>query len=391
MTEGQVFSGIEQAIGDIARGRPVVVVDDEHRENEGDLIMAADMATPEMIAFFVRHTAGVVCVPMEGERLDQLDLPQMVQNNTEQHRTAFTVSVDYRFGTTTGISAADRARTILALAGDGGNRKVDAGSFARPGHIFPLRARDGGVLTRAGHTEAAVDLSRMAGRYPAGVICEIVNDDGTMMRLPELIPFAERHGLALISLADLIAYRRRTERLVTLIEREPFETNHGSFEAYIYRSQIDRTEHLALVRGDVRSHSHGVLVRVHAASAIDDVFGCVRGPGRSLVDIALERIALEPAGVFLYLRGTQGWGLGLGRKRIYSETDADRNDVLHGQDWRQYGTGAQILYDLGLRDIRILTNNPAPYRAIEGYGLTILGKEPFNDTVTGTAAVPRRA
>ncbi len=391
MTESQVFSNIEQAIQDIARGSPVVVVDDEHRENEGDLIMAADKATPRMIGFFVRHTAGVICVPMEGERLDELDLPQMVQHNTEQHRTAFTVSVDYRFGTTTGISAADRTRTILALAGGGGNRDVAAASFARPGHIFPLRARKGGVLTRAGHTEAAVDLSRMAGCYPAGVICEIVNDDGTMMRLPELVPFARHHGLALISIADLIAYRRRTERLVSLIERAPFETKHGSFEAFIYRSQIDGTEHLALVKGDIRSEGDGVLVRVHAASAIDDVFGSVRGAGRSLVDIALERLAPEPAAVFLYLRGPQGWGIGLGRRRIYSEPDADCNDVLHGLDWRQYGTGAQILYDLGLRNIRILTNNPAPYRAIEGYGLTILDKEPFVDTKTGALALSRKA
>ncbi len=390
MTREQDFSTIEEAIAGIAAGRPIVVVDDEHRENEGDLVMAAEKATPELVAFFVRHTAGVICVPMEGERLDELELPQMVQHNTEQHRTAFTVSVDYRFGTTTGISAEDRARTIRALAGDGGNRRVDAASFARPGHIFPLRAREGGVLTRAGHTEAAVDLARLAGCAPAGMICEIVKEEGALMRLPDLLAFARENDLALISIADLIAYRRRTERLVTLIDRAPFETRHGPFEVFVYRSQIDHTEHLALVRGDIRSAA-GVLVRVHAASAVDDVFGSVRGAGRSLVDIALERLAAEPAAVFLYLRGQEGWGLGFGRRRIYGEADGDRNDVLHGLDWRQYGTGAQILHDLGLRTMRILTNNPAPYRAIEGYGLTILGKEPFVEAATGSGSLPANA
>ncbi len=386
-----MFSTIEEAIGEIARGRPVVVVDDEHRENEGDLVMAADKVTQATVGFFVRHTAGVICVPMEGARLDELELPQMVKDNTEQHRTAFTVSVDYRFGTTTGISAGDRARTIRALAGDGGNRAVNAASFARPGHIFPLRAREGGVLTRAGHTEAAVDLVRMAGCYPAGVICEIVDGNGAMMRLPDLVPFAREHGLALVQIADVIAYRRRTERHVALIDRAPFETRHGRFEALVYRSGIDDTEHLALVKGDIRPGSEGVLVRVHAASAIDDVFGPVRGDGRGLVDIALERLAGEPAAVFLYLRGQEGWGLGLGRKRIYSDPDADRNDVLHGLDWRQYGTGAQILHDLGLRSIRILTNNPAPYRAIEGHGLTILDKVPFVGVQSGSPPLSRKA
>jgi len=391
MSETSPFASIEDALKAIADGKPVVVVDDESRENEGDLIMAADRATPENIAFFVRYTSGVICAPMEGERLDELDLPQMVQHNTEQHRTAFTVSVDYRYGTTTGISAADRARTILALTGEGGNRDVRAGDFARPGHIFPLRAREGGVLTRAGHTEAAVDLARMAGCYPAGAICEIVNDDGSMMRLPDLIPFAQEHDLHLISIADLIAYRRRTERLVECIETAPFETCHGPFEAHIYRSLVDGTEHLALVKGDLDTVSEPVLVRVHAASAIDDVFGGMRGAGRSLVDLAMARLAAERAAVFLYLRGTQGWGLGIGRKRVYDQDDADQNDALHGSDWRQYGTGAQIIYDLGLRDIRILTNNPARYRAIEGYGLTISAKVPFTEAAPAGDALAEGA
>jgi len=386
MTEEFAFAPIEDAVRAIAQGKPVVVVDDESRENEGDIVMAADKVTPEAVAFIARHARGLLCAPMEGERLDELDLPQMVHQNTEQHRTAFTVSVDYRYGTTTGISASDRAKTIQALTGEGGNRDVRAGDFARPGHIFPLRAREGGVLTRAGHTEAAVDLARMAGCYPAGAICEIVNDDGTMMRLPDLIPFSKEHGLLLISIADLIAYRRRTEKLVECIETASFDTRYGLFTAHIYRSLVDDTEHLALVRGDVRSADADVLVRVHSASAVDDVFGNLRVPGRSLVDLAIERVAAEEAGVFVYLRGMEGWGLGLGRKRIYSQDDPDQNDLLSGSDWRQFGTGAQILYDLGLRKMRILTNNPARYRGIEGYGLTITGKEPFTEAAGHEAA-----
>ncbi len=376
MTEKPIFATIDEAIRAIADGKMIVVVDDETRENEGDLIMAASEATPETLAFMVRHTSGVICVPIENDRVGELELPQMVQHNTDSHKTAFTVSVDYKYGTTTGISAADRARTVRALAGDGGNREVSAGDFARPGHIFPLLAREGGVLTRAGHTEATVDLARLAGCYPAGAISEIVNDDGTMKRLPELIEFAQHHGLLLISIEDLIAYRRRNEKLVELIETKPFDTRHGSFEARIYRSLIDDTEHLALVHGDLKRHDD-ILVRVHSASVVDDVFGSVRGTGRSLVDLALERLAGEPVGVLIYLRGSEGWGLGLNRKRIYAQDEKAAGDNLDAGDWRQYGTGAQILYDLGLRSIRILTNNPAMYRHIDGYGLTITDKVPF--------------
>ena len=374
MTKKPIFASIDRAIRAIAEGKMIVVVDDETRENEGDLIMAADKATPEALGFMVRHTSGVICVPMGAERVADLELPQMVQHNTESHGTAFTVSVDYKYGTTTGISAADRAKTIRALADDGGNREVQANDFARPGHIFPLLAREGGVLTRAGHTEAAVDLARLAGGYPAGAISEIVNDDGTMKRLPDLIEFAEEHGLLLISIEDLIAFRHRNEKLVELVETKPFDTRHGRFEARIYRSLIDDTEHLALLHGDPKRHDD-VLVRVHSASVVDDVFGPVRGAGRSLIDLALERLAAEPAGVLIYLRGSEGWGLGLNRKRIYvQETESES---LMAGDWRQYGTGAQILYDLGLRSIRILTNNPAMYRHIDGYGLTISDKVPF--------------
>ena len=376
MSEKPIFASIDEAIRAIADGKMVVVVDDETRENEGDLIMAADRATPEAIAFMVRHTSGVICVPMNAERVGELDLPQMVQHNTESHGTAFTVSVDYKYGTTTGISAADRAKTIRALADQGDNREVAATDFAKPGHIFPLLARDGGVLTRAGHTEAAVDLARLAGGYPAGAICEIVNDDGTMKRLPELIEFASAHDLLLISIEDLITYRRRNEKLVELVETKPFDTRHGPFEARIYRSLVDDTEHLAIVHGDLKRHDD-VLVRVHSASVVDDVFGSVRGNGRSLVDLALERLAAEPAGVLIYLRGSEGWGLGINRKRIYAQGDESAADKLDAGDWRQYGTGAQILYDLGLRSIRILTNNPAKYRHIDGYGLTITDKVPF--------------
>jgi len=374
MTKEPIFASIDEAIRAIADGKMIVVVDDETRENEGDLIMAADKVTPADIAFMVRHTSGVICVPIENDRVDELELPQMVQHNTESHGTAFTVSVDYRYGTSTGISAADRAKTVRAIAGDGGNREVRANDFARPGHIFPLLAREGGVLTRAGHTEATVDLARLAGCYPAGAISEIVNDDGTMKRLPELIEFAKEHGLLLISIEDLIAYRRRNEKLVELIETKPFDTRHGHFEARIYRSLIDGTEHLALVHGDLKRHDD-VLVRVHSASVVDDVFGSVRGSGRSLIDLALECLAAEPAGVLIYLRGSEGWGLGLNRKRIYAQET--QTESLNAGDWRQYGTGAQILYDLGLRTIRILTNNPAMYRHIDGYGLTITDKVPF--------------
>ena len=376
MTPDEAFASIEDAIQAVAEGRMLVVVDDQSRENEGDLVMAADKTAPDDIAFIVRHGSGIVCVPMEERRLDELHLPQMVQHNTESHGTAFTVSVDYRYGTTTGISAADRARTIRALTGDGGDREVGAGDFARPGHIFPLRAREGGVLARAGHTEAAVDLARLAGCMPAGVVCEIVEADGGLMRLPGLVAFAREHGLVLISIADLIAYRRRTERLVELVETDSFATRYGPFEARIYRSLIDGTEHLALVRGDPR-RGKGVLVRVHSASAVDDVFGSLRGQGRGLVDLALARLAREPAGVFLYLRGTEGWGLGLKRRRIY-DSGGD-GDLTSGGDRRRFGTGAQILYDLGLREIRILTNNPAHYRGIEGYGLTIAARVPFTE------------
>ena len=388
MTDDTAFASVEDAIRAIAEGRMLVVVDDQSRENEGDLVMAADRATPQAIAFIVRHTSGVICAPMESERLDELQLPQMVQHNTESHGTAFTVSVDYRYGTTTGISAADRAKTIRALSGDGGNREVRASDLARPGHIFPLRAREGGVLTRAGHTEAAVDLARLAGRTPAGVVCEIVEDDGSLMRLPSLVGFAREHGLLLISIADLIAYRRRTERLVELIETEAFPTRHGLFDARIYRSLIDGTEHLALVKGETRG-SKDVLVRVHSASAVDDVFGPLRGDGRSLVDHALAHLARESAGVFLYLRGSEGRGLGLNQRRIY-DASGEAVGLPSGRDRRRFGTGAQILYDLGLREIRILTDNPARYRAIEGYGLTITARVPFTEAGGGEGVEGRR-
>ncbi|MEQ9173535.1 MAG: 3,4-dihydroxy-2-butanone-4-phosphate synthase [Alphaproteobacteria bacterium] len=387
------FAAIEDAIAAFARGEFLVVVDDETRENEGDLIIAAEMVTAEKIAFMVRHTAGVICSPLPGERIDQLSLPQMVADNTEHLRTAFTVSVDYRHGTTTGISAADRALTIQALADAVGNRPPEAGDFARPGHIFPLRARDGGVLVRAGHTEATVDLARLAGLKPAGAICEIINDDGSMMRLPELKVFARAHGLHLISIADLVAYRRRTERLVTLVREDTLDTRHGAFRASVYRSLVDDTEHLALVMGDVTARGAGdapdVLVRVHSASVMDDVFGSLRPGGANLVDLALERIGREGRGVFLYLRGAEGWGLGLDRRRLYDQSG--EAETRQAADSRRFGTGAQILGDIGLKTIRILTNSPARYRGIEGYGLTITGREPFAGEPPAAAGAGRRA
>jgi len=383
------FSTIDDAITAFALGEFLVVVDDETRENEGDLIIAAELVTSEKIAFMVRYTSGVICAPLPGARIDHLNLPQMVADNTEHHRTAFTVSVDYRHGTTTGISAGDRALTIRALADAVGNRPSEAGDFARPGHIFPLRARDGGVLVRAGHTEAAVDLTRLANLELAGVLCEIVNDDGSMMRLPDLKVFSRSHGLRLISIADLVAYRRRTERLVSLVREETLTTRHGVFRSCVYRSLVDDTEHLALVLGDVAHRASGddrpdVLVRVHSASAMDDVFSSLRPGGRNLVDLALERIGREGRGVFLYLRGAEGWGLGIDRRRLYDQ--AGDSETRQAADSRRFGTGAQILGDIGLQHIRILTNSPARYRGIEGYGLAITGREPFASDHPATTA-----
>jgi 3,4-dihydroxy 2-butanone 4-phosphate synthase/GTP cyclohydrolase II len=373
------FTTIENAIEAIARGDAVVVVDDANRENEGDLIVAADKMTPEMMGFMVRHTSGVICMPLEGSRLDELQLPMMVAENTTAYRTAFTVSVDAKHGTTTGISAADRARTVHALI-DEGTRPED---LARPGHIFPLRYRDGGVLKRAGHTEAAVDLARLAGLKPAGVLAEVVNDDGTMARLPELERFAGEHGLHLISIADLIRYRRHREKLVRRISEARIPTKYGDFTAYVFESLLDGTEHMAFVRGEVAGKSN-VLVRVHSECLTGDVFGSIRCDCGLQLDLALERVALEDEGVIVYLRGHEGRGIGLGHKlRAYTLQDQGRDTVEANVelgfpiDSREYGIGSQILVDLGITTMRVMTNNPAKYGGLEGYGLEIVERVPL--------------
>jgi 3,4-dihydroxy 2-butanone 4-phosphate synthase/GTP cyclohydrolase II len=374
------FADIDKAIAAIGRGEIVVVVDDETRENEGDLIMAAEYATPDAIAFFLRYTSGVICVPMTGERLDDLQLPLMVATNTESQRTAFTVTVDYRHGTTTGISAADRAATVQALI-DPTTRPED---LARPGHILPLRYREGGVLKRAGHTEAAVDLARLAGLYPAGVLCELVNADKTdMARLPELESFAEEHGLLLISIADLVKYRRQQEKLVKRIAEARIPTQWGDFTCYAYESLMDGETHLALVRGAVQGEEN-VLVRVHSECLTGDVFGSLRCDCGPQLDAALRQIADEGLGVVVYLRGHEGRGIGIANKlRAYMLQEQGRDTVdantdlgLH-VDRREYGIGAQILVDLGITTMRYMTNNPAKYGGLAGFGLEIVERVPL--------------
>lgn len=352
------LSSIEDAIKTIAAGGMVVVVDDENRENEGDLIIAAEKVTPDQIAFIIRYCSGIICVPLTPERLEQLDLPQMVRQNTESHRTAFTVSVDYRFETSTGVSAADRCKTILALTGH--NTKPE--DFARPGHIFPLMAKDGGVLRRAGHTEAAVDLALLAGLKPAGVLCELVNDDGTMKRLPELVAFANEHHLPIISIADLIVYRRRKEKLVERRESRVLLTRHGEFQAYKYLSLPDNTEHLALVKGDIGDGA-AVLVRVHNEHLLADILAV---DGISLFDEAMQMINSAGRGILIYLRDSGGIDLGFHEKPAASDTPERL------QEWRENGIGSQILVDLGVKSMRLLSNSNWHYFGLESYGLEIV-------------------
>jgi 3,4-dihydroxy 2-butanone 4-phosphate synthase/GTP cyclohydrolase II len=379
-----VFDPIDDVIAAIGRGEMVVLVDDEDRENEGDLIMAAEHVTPEKLAFIIRHTSGVVVAPLTGERCDELRLPMMVDHNTESHRTAFTVSVDLLEGTSTGISAADRALTIRALA----DRTVGYQAFARPGHVFPLRAREGGVLKRAGHTEAAVDLARLAGCEPAGVICEIQNDDGTMARLPQLIDFCKQHNLLLSSIAALVEWRRHKERLVERIGSARVPTEWGDFECVAYRSTLDGIEHLAFVRGSV-ADGGPVLTRVHSECLTGDVFGSLRCDCGDQLSAAMQLIADEGRGVMVYLRGHEGRGIGIGHKiRAYSLQDqgldtVDANTQLGLPiDSREYGIGAQILADLGARELRLMTNNPAKYGGIAGYGLRVVERVPIVTAVT---------
>ena len=370
---------VEQAIAAIARGEFVVVLDDENRENEGDLIMAAEFATAASIAFMVRHTSGLVCVGMTGDRLDQLEIPLMVGPGSEALGTAFTVSVDYQQGTTTGISAADRAATIRALVDD----DAEPGDFARPGHVFPLRARPGGVLKRAGHTEAAVDLAALAGVSPVGVLCEIVKPDGTMARGPDLISFAAEHGLVMITIEQLVSYRRRCERLVRRRSSATLPTQFGPFAVHVFESVLDGVEHMALVRGEV-DQAEPELVRVHSECLTGDVFGSGRCDCGSQLRLSLERIAAEGCGVVVYLRGHEGRGIGLASKIDAYRLQEDGLDTVEANlalglavDSREYGVGAQMLADLGVRAIRVMTNNPAKYSGLAGFGLEITERVPL--------------
>jgi 3,4-dihydroxy 2-butanone 4-phosphate synthase / GTP cyclohydrolase II len=379
------FSAVEDAIDAIRRGEIVVVVDDEDRENEGDLIMAADAVTPEKIAFFLAHTSGLICVPLTPERIEQLDLPLMVTSNTEVQRTAFTVSVDYRHGTSTGISASDRAATIKALV----DPHIRPSDLNRPGHIFPLRYRPGGVLKRAGHTEAAVDLARAAEMSPAGVLAEVVSEDKTgMARLPELTRFAAKHGLRMISIADLIRYRRHKDKLVRRIAEARIPTDYGDFMVYAYESVLDGEHHVALVRGDVNGQPN-VLVRVHSECLTGDVFGSGRCDCGTQLHAATAAIAANGSGVIVYLRGHEGRGIGLAHKLRAYNLQEEGFDTVDANlelglpaDSREYGIGAQILVDLGVSTMRLMTNNPTKYGGLEGFGLDIVERVGLQPTPT---------
>lgn len=373
---------VESAIADIAAGKAVVVVDDEDRENEGDIIFAAAKATPELMAFTIRHSSGVICVPMPADMLDRLEIPLMTPHNKDKLRTAYTISVDARDGVSTGISAADRAHTARVLA----DSATEPWEITRPGHVFPLRYREGGVLVRRGHTEAAVDMAKLAGLTPAGVLVEVVNDDGTMKRAPELRAFADEHGLKMISIDQLVHYRRRTETHVERLAETRLPTAAGEFTAFGYRITVDDSEHIALVAGDPAALRDGepVLTRVHSECLTGDVFGSQRCDCGPQLDEALERIAAEGRGVVVYLRGHEGRGIGLLAKlQAYQLQDGGRDtvdanlDLGLPADARHYGAATQILRDLGVASVRLLTNNPDKTSSLEAYGVPVAERVPM--------------
>lgn len=368
------FARVEDAVEAIRAGRMIIVVDDQDRENEGDLTIAASAVTPAVINFMARHGRGLICMPMNGQRLDDLEIPLMVNQNTARFETAFCVSIEARHRTSTGISAADRAATVAAAI----DPATTPSDLARPGHMFPLRARDGGVLVRAGQTEAVVDLARIAGLYPAGVICEIMNEDGSMARVPQLARFAKRHGILMITIADLIKYRMRTERMVRRVAEADLPTRYGQFRVFAYESVADRETHVALVRGAI-GDGRDVLVRVHSRCLTGDVFHSARCDCGDQLESALRRIDAEGRGVVLYLN-QEGRGIGLSNKiRAYALQDQGFDTVEANErlgfkpDQRDYGVGAQVLSDLGVRSMRLLTNNPRKFVGLEGYGLSVSG------------------
>ncbi|GGO91758.1 riboflavin biosynthesis protein RibBA [Nocardioides phosphati] len=374
---GVRLDDVEKAIADIAAGKAVIVVDDEGRENEGDIIFAASKATPELMAWTIRHSSGVICAPMPAEMLDRLEIPLMTPHNKDAYRTAYTISVDARDGTTTGISAADRARTVKVLA----DSATEPWELTRPGHVFPLRYREGGVLVRRGHTEAAVDLARLAGLTPVGVLVEVVNDDGTMKRAQELRDFADEHGLCMISIEDLVRHRRRTEVLIERVAETKLPTKYGEFQAFGYKVTVDGSEHMALVRGDIQAAvaaGEPVLTRVHSECLTGDVFGSERCDCGPQLEESLQKVVEEGTGIVVYLRGHEGRGIGLAAKLQAYQLQENGRDTVDANldlglpaDARHYGAATQILRDLGVTNVRLITNNPDKCASLADFGIAV--------------------